>query len=108
MEHRAGGAAMRHTGVVGAFRELFDRIRHRDDPYPCRQAVELVTDYLEGAMPPPDAAAFERHLRGCDDCVRYLEQVRLTVDTLGRVHPAPPEGRTRAALLATFKDFHER
>jgi hypothetical protein len=86
--------------------ELRDRFRHRRDPYPCREAVELVTEYLEAAMTPYERERFERHLRACAPCTRYVEQVRLTADTLGRVHPEPPAAATQAALLAAFRDFH--
>ena len=46
----------------------------------CNQVVELVTDYLEGALGPSDSAAFEAHLAECE--------------------------ATRAGLLAAFKDLH--
>jgi anti-sigma factor RsiW len=90
---------------MGLLRELRDRVRHRNDPYRCEEAVELVTEYLEGAMSPVEAERFERHLRACDACVRYVAQVERTADTLGHVHPAPPSEGTRAALLDAFRDF---
>jgi anti-sigma factor RsiW len=86
--------------------ELRDRFRHRHDPYPCREAVELVTEYLEGAMTPFERERFERHLSTCGPCTRYVEQVRRTADVLGRVHPEPPTEATQAALLGVFRDFH--
>jgi anti-sigma factor RsiW len=67
--------------------------------------VELVTDYLEEAMPARDRRRFERHLRNCPGCTRYVHQVRLTADALGHVHPEPPTGPTRDALVQAFKDF---
>jgi anti-sigma factor RsiW len=42
----------------------------------CRDAVELVTDYLEGALGPEDLSAFEEHLVFCDPCVVYLDNLR--------------------------------
>ena len=50
----------------------------------CRQAVELVTEHLEGALPDVDRARFEPHLAGCDACTAYLEQMRATIGALGR------------------------
>ncbi len=47
----------------------------------CRQVVELVTDYLEGALPPELNEAVERHLALCPPCVEYIEQIRLTAAT---------------------------
>jgi anti-sigma factor RsiW len=91
---------------VALFSELRDRLRHHGDTLTCQAAVELVTDYLEGALDVSDRARFERHLRTCPDCVTYVEQVRRTAETLGRVQPEPPTGDTRAALLDAFRDFH--
>lgn len=94
--------ARRWTQLV---RELRRRRIHWRDPHRCRHAVELVTDYLEGAMTPEERARFERHLRTCPSCVRYVDQVRHTIDVMGRVHPHPPAGATREALLSAFRDF---
>jgi len=61
----------------------------------CRQAVELVTDYLEGALPRRARRRLEAHLRACPNCSAYLEQIRLTIALTGRVEPddLPPEAR---------------
>jgi anti-sigma factor RsiW len=48
----------------------------------CRELVELVTDYLEGAMTPEEAARFEAHVAACAGCEAYLEQVRATIALL--------------------------
>jgi hypothetical protein len=96
---RLGRAARR------AADELTARFRHRGDDLACRQAVELVTDYLEGALAPAELARFERHLRTCGPCVRYVEQVRRTADVLGHVHPSPPRGETREALVEAFRSL---
>ncbi len=42
----------------------------------CQQAVELVTDYLEGALGRRDRRRFESHLRACPNCRAYLEQIK--------------------------------
>jgi anti-sigma factor RsiW len=51
----------------------------------CRELVELVTDYLDDALPPPERAAVEAHLDECPDCVEYLEQFRTVIATTGMV-----------------------
>src|SRR5207253_6724493 len=51
----------------------------------CQQMVELVTDYLEDALPPALRIAFDEHIRDCDGCQAYLAQMRSTVDTLRSV-----------------------
>jgi anti-sigma factor RsiW len=59
----------------------------------CREIVELVTDYLEGALPAEEVEAFEMHLAYCDGCVNYLEQMRETIRLSGRLteESLPPE-----------------
>ena len=59
----------------------------RRRPLVCRQAVELMSDYLEGALSPPDHDRLARHLAGCPPCREYLDQLRATIDALGRVEP---------------------
>ena len=75
------------------------------EPISCQEVVELVTDYLEGAMSPDDVARFDHHLSLCEGCVFYVEQIRMTIAAVGRagVEDVPPE--TRDDLLAAFRDF---
>jgi anti-sigma factor RsiW len=49
----------------------------------CQQAVELVTDYLEGVLPRADRRRFEAHLAGCPHCTEYLAQMRVTIELTG-------------------------
>jgi anti-sigma factor RsiW len=51
----------------------------------CQQAVELVTDYLEGALSRADRRRFEKHLSKCHGCTEYLAQIRATIAVTGRV-----------------------
>lgn len=53
----------------------------------CRQAVELMAGYLDGALTARDRARLEGHLAGCPHCSEHLAQLRVTIDTLGRVEP---------------------
>ena len=39
------------------------------DHISCQEAVELVTDYLDKALPPDEAALFEQHINFCDGCI---------------------------------------
>lgn len=49
---------------------------------PCAEVVELVTDYLEGALSPDARYLIEQHLAGCDGCAEYLDQILQTVRLL--------------------------
>ena len=51
----------------------------------CIELVELLTDYLEGVLPPDEVAAVEAHLAICPPCRTYLAQMRATIDALGHV-----------------------
>ena len=53
----------------------------------CQQVVELVTDYLEGALRGSARRRFEKHLAGCPHCTEYLAQMRETIRLAGRVTP---------------------
>ena len=48
----------------------------------CQELVELVTAYIEGALPPDEHALFEAHLAVCRGCTAYLEQMRQTISLL--------------------------
>jgi anti-sigma factor RsiW len=71
----------------------------------CQEVVELVSDYVEQALPAEEAAVFEQHLNFCDGCVWYVDQVRKTIDVVGelRVDDVPQE--TKAKLMTAFRDW---
>lgn len=73
----------------------------------CREAVELVTDYLEGTLPRRVRRRFERHLRGCPACTAYLDQVRAVRETLGRVGPEDLDQPTLEGLVALYREFED-
>jgi anti-sigma factor RsiW len=71
----------------------------------CRELVDVVTAYLDGALGEGDRARFERHIDGCYGCRRYLDQMRKTVAMTGRLTEediAPP---MRERLLGAFRDW---
>jgi anti-sigma factor RsiW len=74
-------------------------------PISCQEVVELVTDYLEGAMPPEEVARFEHHLSLCDGCVFYVEQIRVTIAAVGEAgeDDVPPE--VRDDLVRAFREL---
>jgi anti-sigma factor (TIGR02949 family) len=68
----------------------------------CKELVEVVTDYLEGRLPPQDVRRFEEHLEECEGCVNYLDQMRQTIRLVGllREEDVPREAAER--LLEAF------
>jgi anti-sigma factor RsiW len=70
--------------------------------------VELVTDYLEGRLPPAERERFESHLRGCDGCQTYLDQMRQTIRVLGTLPEDAVSDAARVKLLETFRAWKRR
>lgn len=68
----------------------------------CQELVELVTDYLEGALDPADLRAFEGHLAGCPHCTEYLEQLRETIRITGTLTPEDLDPHVEKELLQAF------
>lgn len=58
-------------------------LRHRD--LVCQQAIELMTEYLEGTLPRRQRRRLEAHLRACPNCSNYLEQIRTTIRISGQI-----------------------
>ena len=78
-------------------------LRRRRRDLACREAVELVTDYLEGALSPADRERLEGHLAACPHCTEYLAQMRRTLDLLGRIEPESLEPRAQDELVALYR-----
>jgi hypothetical protein len=71
----------------------------------CQELVELVTDYLEGALGQPDLRRFEQHIAGCGGCTRYLEQLRATIRITGTITTDDLSPEAERALLEAFADW---
>lgn len=71
----------------------------------CQEIVELVTDYLEGAMDAPLRASFDAHLDGCPHCTHYLEQMSATIRVAGTITADDLSPEFRAGLLDAFREF---
>jgi predicted anti-sigma-YlaC factor YlaD len=71
----------------------------------CEEFVELVTDYLEGALDRETEGRFAHHATECDGCQRYLDQIRETMRMVGRLTPEALDPQARDALLLAFRDW---
>jgi anti-sigma factor RsiW len=69
----------------------------------CQQAVEMVTDYLEGALSRSERRRFEKHLAGCPLCTEYLAQIRETIRVAGRVTPEDLTPQMRDDLTDLYR-----
>ena len=80
------------------------RLLHRRD-LACQQAVELVTDYLEGTLSGRARRRFEAHLAGCPHCTEYLAQMRATISLTGSVTPEDLTPQMRSEFIDLYRSF---
>lgn len=75
------------------------------EAFSCQELVELVTDYLEGALSPGDLRRFEEHISVCDACTEYLRQLRETIRVVGMITPDDLTPEAEGELLAVFASW---
>ncbi|HET8821784.1 MAG TPA: zf-HC2 domain-containing protein [Thermoleophilaceae bacterium] len=69
---------------------------------PCIEVVELLTDYLEGALPAAVASRLERHLRTCPGCSEYLAQMRTLAGSLRDLAGESVSAEMRDRIVRSF------
>jgi predicted anti-sigma-YlaC factor YlaD len=70
----------------------------------CRELVELVSDYLDEALPPATLDLVEEHLVLCDACREYVAQVRMTIGAVAGLPAEEPDAAMLRSLLGAFRD----
>lgn len=75
--------------------------------YVCQEMVELVTDYLEGALTSSQRRRFQAHLAGCEHCREYLEQMRATIRLTGALREQDFTPAMREEFTALYRRFRE-
>jgi anti-sigma factor RsiW len=71
----------------------------------CQELVELVTDYLEGALPENQRRRFDEHLATCDGCGAYVDQIRQTIRVTGELGVDGLSSEAERALLGAFRNW---
>lgn len=71
----------------------------------CREMVELMSDYLDGALPAPVRVRFETHLAGCTGCANALDQLRTTIRVAADLREERLADEQRELLRAVFRDW---
>jgi anti-sigma factor RsiW len=74
----------------------------------CQELVELITDYVDGALDAFTHMELEAHLRLCSGCWEYLQQIEATRSALGSVALDNLQRQTQAGLIEAFRSFHRR
>ena len=78
---------------------------HRERELVCQQAVELVTDYIEGSMSRADRRRFEAHLSSCPNCTAYLNQMRSTIQLTGQLRSEELPSEVREELISLYSQW---
>jgi anti-sigma factor RsiW len=76
------------------------------DDFPCNLFVELVTEYLDGALSDEEGRRLEEHLTVCTGCTSVLEQFRTvirTTGTLGEEDVTSVASEPRAEIMSAFR-----
>jgi len=73
----------------------------------CRQAVALMSDYLDGRLAPRDRERLESHLAACPHCSEYLAQLRVTIDALGHAEPDSLSDDAMDELVALYRRWRD-
>jgi anti-sigma factor RsiW len=73
------------------------------DELACRQMVQLVTEYLEGALSIADRTRFEQHLVFCKGCAAYVRQMREVLRTAGHIEASAMPAEVQRELLEVFR-----
>jgi anti-sigma factor RsiW len=76
--------------------------------YMCRQFVEDVTAYLDGALPESVVAIIDGHLADCPHCREYLREMRLTVMKTRALSDADVDAMPAAVRDRLMQAFRER
>jgi anti-sigma factor RsiW len=71
----------------------------------CQELVELVTAYFDGSLSWTDRRRFRAHIRGCEHCTAYVEQMRQVIEATGRLTEEDIRPEAREELLAAFRGW---
>lgn len=70
----------------------------------CREVVDILTDYLEGALPAERRVVLEQHLLFCDGCSAYVDQLRASIALTGRLQEADVPAPVMDRLVRAFAE----
>ena len=71
----------------------------------CKELVDLITEYLDGALSAADRRRFEQHLDRCSYCRLYMEQMRQTISAVGQLSEESIPDDAKTLLLRVFDDW---
>ncbi|HYN31412.1 MAG TPA: zf-HC2 domain-containing protein [Ilumatobacteraceae bacterium] len=69
----------------------------------CAHLVEVVTEWMEGALPDTERVQVEEHLAICPNCTDYIAQLRHSIEVLRESPRQVPPAEARDALVEAFR-----
>jgi len=72
----------------------------------CKEIFAALSQYLDGELRVKDCSELKRHLRGCQPCLDYIENLKTTIGACRQfpTRQAPkPSARVRAALREAIR-----
>ena len=69
----------------------------------CKKIFAALSDYLDGGLKLKDCDELEKHLRGCQPCIRCLRTLKLTTEACrqyGRLNMPSLSSEAQSVLLA--------
>ncbi len=73
----------------------------------CKQVFDLLSDYLDGELPPGLCDRIATHIERCPPCIEFVESLRRTVELCRQSRalekPGPLPEALREELLAAYK-----
>jgi anti-sigma factor RsiW len=77
------------------------------EPLSCQDVVELITEYLEGSLPPGRRLGFEEHVAICPPCRNYFGQFRQTIQVGKQIQEEELPPAVRDALVDVFRNWRK-
>ena len=76
-------------------------------PLVCREAVSLMSDYIDGSLSRRRRRRLEKHLAACPHCRTYLDQMRATIGASGSVGPDDLDPQALNDLVEVFRRYRD-
>ena len=76
-------------------------------PMVCRDAIQLMSDYLDGSLTRRDRRRLDKHIANCPHCSLYLEQLRTTIAASGVATPDDLNPEVVDGLVELFRQYRD-
>ena len=81
--------------------------RRRRRALVCRDAVALMSDYVDDVLSRRDRERLEAHLANCPHCTEYLAQIKATISATGHVQPDDLSEEALDELVTLFRRWRD-